>query len=98
MVTVGEIAAALGADFAGDGSVMVQGAAEPSAARAVDLALAMDPKYTGGLAKGQALAAMIWPGADWQGAGAEGCDLYAARAVGDGGIVEDFRSGAVAAA
>lgn len=29
----------------------------------------MDPKYAPGLAKGQARAAMLWPGADWQAMG-----------------------------
>ena len=66
MVTVSEIAAALGAEFAGDGAYVVRGAAEPSAAGPLDLALAMDAKYAAGLSKGQAGAALLWPGADWQ--------------------------------
>jgi UDP-3-O-[3-hydroxymyristoyl] glucosamine N-acyltransferase len=44
-------------------------AAEPQAAGADALALAMDPKYAGGIAKGAARAALLWPGADWQGLG-----------------------------
>ncbi len=67
--TIREIAAALGAEAAGDLDLRVTGAAEPKAARADQLALAMDPKYAGGLAGGQALAAMLWAGADWQGLG-----------------------------
>jgi acyl-CoA reductase-like NAD-dependent aldehyde dehydrogenase len=38
-------------------------------AGAGDLALAMDPRYADGLAQGQARAAMLWPGADWQALG-----------------------------
>jgi UDP-3-O-[3-hydroxymyristoyl] glucosamine N-acyltransferase len=66
MVTVSDIAAALGAEFAGDGAYAVQAAAEPAAAGPGDLALAMDPKYAAGLTKGRAGAALLWPGADWQ--------------------------------
>lgn len=67
--TIREIAAALGAEAAGDLDLTVTGAAEPKAARADQLALAMDPKYAGGLAEGQALVALLWSGADWQGLG-----------------------------
>jgi UDP-3-O-[3-hydroxymyristoyl] glucosamine N-acyltransferase len=66
MVTVRDIAAALGAEFAGDGSLVVQAAAEPAAAGPRDLALAMDARYAAGLRQGQAAAALIWPGADWE--------------------------------
>jgi UDP-3-O-[3-hydroxymyristoyl] glucosamine N-acyltransferase len=48
------------------------------------LALAMDPRYADGIGKGKARAAMLWPGADWRGDGAEGRDLCPARPVGDG--------------
>jgi hypothetical protein len=48
------------------------------------IALAMDPRYGDGIAQGQAQAAIVWPGADWRGDGAEGRDLRAARAAGDG--------------
>lgn len=67
--TIREIAAALGAEAAGELDLRVTGAAEPKAARADQLALAMDPKYAGGLAEGRALAAVLWAGADWQGLG-----------------------------
>ena len=66
MVTVSDIAAALGAEFAGDGAYVVLAAAEPAAAGPEDLALAMDARYAAGLAKGQAGAALLWPEADWQ--------------------------------
>ncbi|MDO9638585.1 MAG: UDP-3-O-(3-hydroxymyristoyl)glucosamine N-acyltransferase [Pseudotabrizicola sp.] len=66
---IADIAAALGAEFAGDGEVMVRGASEPQQAGPDDLALAVNPKYADGLAQGAAIAAMLWPGADWQALG-----------------------------
>lgn len=67
--TIREIATALGAEAAGDLDLCVTGAAEPALARRDQLALAMDPKYAPGLAKGQAEVGLLWPGADWQGLG-----------------------------
>ena len=76
--SIAQIAAAIGAEFAGDGSVMVRGAAEPQSATPDDLALAVNPKYADGLAMGQARAAMLWPGADWQSYGLEAA-IFAPR-------------------
>ena len=67
--TIAQIAAALGAEAHGDTDLSVTGAAEPQSAGPDDLALAMDPKYADGLAAGQARAALLWPGADWQALG-----------------------------
>jgi UDP-3-O-[3-hydroxymyristoyl] glucosamine N-acyltransferase len=67
--TIGEIATALGAEAAGDLDLAVTGAAEPAAATQDQLALAMSPAYAEGLGRGAARAAMLWPGADWQGLG-----------------------------
>lgn len=67
--SIAEIAAALGAEAVGDTAIIVRRAAEPAMAGPDDLALAMDPRYAEGLAKGQARAAVLWPGADWQGLG-----------------------------
>ena len=67
--SIADIAAALGAEFSGDGAFMVHSAAEPQHAGPDDLALAVNPKYAGGLAQGRARAAMLWPGADWQALG-----------------------------
>jgi UDP-3-O-[3-hydroxymyristoyl] glucosamine N-acyltransferase len=61
-----DIAAALGAEAAGDLDIMIERASEPANARAQDLALAMDPRYADGLALGKANAAILWAGADWQ--------------------------------
>lgn len=67
--TIRDIAAALGAEAAGDLDLVVTGAAEPQMAGPDALALAMDPKYAPGIAQGQARAALLWPGADWRGMG-----------------------------
>lgn len=67
--TVAQIAKSLGAEAAGDTSLVIRRAAEPQSAGADDLALAMDPKYAEGLSQGAARAAMLWPGADWQAMG-----------------------------
>lgn len=67
--TIRDIAQALGAESAGDLDLMVHRAAEPAMAGPGDLALAMDPKYAGGLEQGQARAAVVWAGADWRAMG-----------------------------
>jgi UDP-3-O-[3-hydroxymyristoyl] glucosamine N-acyltransferase len=67
--TIRQIADALGAVAEGDLDLTVTRAAEPAMAGAHDLALAMSPAYAVGLAHGAAVAALVWPGADWQGMG-----------------------------
>ncbi|MFZ1470239.1 MAG: UDP-3-O-(3-hydroxymyristoyl)glucosamine N-acyltransferase [Paracoccaceae bacterium] len=67
--SIREIAAALGAQAEGDLDLTVTGAAEPQAAGPDQLALAMDPRYGDGIARGQARAAVLWPGADWRAMG-----------------------------
>lgn len=69
--TLAEIAAALGADLQGDGSLRIVGAAEPAMAGPEHLALAMTPVYAQALTKGGARAAVLWAGADWQALGLE---------------------------
>lgn len=64
--TVQQIADAIGAEAQGDTSLMIARAAEPGDAGPDDLALAMSPKYAENLSQGNARAAMLWPGADWQ--------------------------------
>ncbi|TAG15183.1 MAG: UDP-3-O-(3-hydroxymyristoyl)glucosamine N-acyltransferase, partial [Rhodobacterales bacterium] len=76
--TIRDIAAALGAEAAGDLDLTVTGAAEPAAAGPDSLALAMDPRYADGIAKGRARAAMVWPGADWQAMGLQAA-IFAPR-------------------
>ncbi len=69
MISISELAQALGAEAFGDGALEVSGAAEPARARPNEIALAMQPVFAGDLAKGRARAAILWPGADWQGLG-----------------------------
>lgn len=76
--TIREIAAALGAQAEGNLDLTVARAAEPQAAGADALALAMDPKYAEGLAQGRARVAVLWPGADWQALGLEAA-IFAPR-------------------
>ncbi len=66
MFTIREIALALGAEAVGDLDLVVTGAAEPQDGTAGKLAMAMDPKYAEKLQDGQAEAAILWDGADWQ--------------------------------
>lgn len=63
--TVASIAKALQAEVLGDGTLVIEGLAEPSSAAESDLALAMSPKYAEALAQTAAKAAIIWQGADW---------------------------------
>ena len=69
--TIAEIAEALGAKALGALDLQITGAAEPADAGPTDLALAMKPDYADGLGQGQARAAMLWDGADWQAMGLE---------------------------
>lgn len=69
--TVSEVAKALNAEVFGDANIAINGASEPASAGPGDLALAMDPKYADGLAKGSARAAILWDGADWTALGLE---------------------------
>lgn len=78
MVTVAELASALGASFAGDGKLRVSGAAEPSQASPAEVALAMDPAFAETLAAGHAKVAILWPGADWASFGL-GAAIFAPR-------------------
>ena len=76
---IGDLAAALGAEAAGDLDFHISGAAEPAEAGPQHLALAMSPKYAAGLARGGAMAALLWPGADWQAMGLRAA-IFAPRA------------------
>jgi UDP-3-O-[3-hydroxymyristoyl] glucosamine N-acyltransferase len=67
--TIKQIAAALGAEASGAVDIAVDSVAEPAEAGPRQLALAMKPDYAEGLAQGQARAAMLWQGADWQAMG-----------------------------
>jgi UDP-3-O-[3-hydroxymyristoyl] glucosamine N-acyltransferase len=77
--TISEIAAALGAEMAGNGALRVSGVGEPSAARADQLAVAMSPVFAADLPKGEARAAILWEGADWRAMGLDAA-IFAPRA------------------
>lgn len=64
--SIKDIAAALGAEAFGDVDILIDHVAEPADAGPGDLALATNQKYAEQLAAGGALAAMLWPGADWE--------------------------------
>jgi len=76
--SLSDIAAALGARFEGRGDLLITGASEPASAGPDQLALAMDPRYGDGIAKGQARAAVLWDGADWQAFGLDAA-IFAPR-------------------
>ena len=67
--TVGEIAAALQLEVAGDADVVITGLSEPGDAGPDDLALASNPKYADAIGAGAAQAALLWADADWQALG-----------------------------
>jgi UDP-3-O-[3-hydroxymyristoyl] glucosamine N-acyltransferase len=69
VITVGALAAALGAEALGDTRLAIRGAAEPGQAGPEDIALAMQPSFAEDLVKGGARAAILWPEADWQALG-----------------------------
>ena len=91
--TIAEIAAALGVRAEGEVSLRVTRAAEPAQAGPGDLALAMDPKYAPGLSRGQARAAVLWDGADWQGLGLQAAILVARPRLAMAGITAAFDPG-----
>lgn len=73
-----EIAAALGARAEGDTGLIITRPAEPASAGPDEIALAMDPKYAEGLARGRARAAILWEGADWRALGLQAA-IYVPR-------------------
>lgn len=76
--TIKQIADALGAEAAGDLSFVISGAAEPADASPDELALAMSEKFAGALPDGQARAAILWEGADWNALGLKAA-IFATR-------------------
>lgn len=72
MFSLSQIADALGRPVLGDGTLRFRRASEPSAAGPDDLAIAMSPDYGATISDGQARAAILWDGADWQAMGLKG--------------------------
>ena len=73
--TLDQIARSIGAVAVGDAALQVTGVAEPQGAGPSDLAMALKPEYAALLPQGQARAAVMWEGADWQGHGLQGAIL-----------------------
>jgi UDP-3-O-[3-hydroxymyristoyl] glucosamine N-acyltransferase len=90
---IGTIAASLGARAEGDLGLEVAAAAEPGAAGPDDLALAMDPKFAEGLARGRARAAVLWEGADWRALGLEAAIFIARPRLAMAGITRALDAG-----
>lgn len=78
MISISDLAAALGMEFDGDGSILVAGASEPEAATADDIALGMQPAFAEALSRSAARAAVVWAGADWRDFGLEAA-IFAPR-------------------
>jgi UDP-3-O-[3-hydroxymyristoyl] glucosamine N-acyltransferase len=79
VIAISELARALGAEAVGEVDLVVRGPAEPAAAGTDQIALAMMPSFAGDLARGQARAAILWQGADWQALGLQAA-IFAPRA------------------
>ncbi len=75
---ISEIATALGAEAFGAVDLVITNASEPALASDTCLALAMNEAYAEGLKQGQAKAAILWDGADWQALGLEAA-IYVPR-------------------
>jgi len=88
--TIKEIAHALGVTSAGQETLEVKGLAEPESAGPDDLAVAMDPRFIEGLAKGQARAAILRAGEDWQALGLKAAILVGRPRVALVGLTELF--------
>ena len=63
--SIREVARAVGAECAGDDSIVVHGLAEPRAALPGELAIALEPEFARELKKGSARAAIFSWGQDW---------------------------------
>ncbi len=73
--SIQQIADALGATAEGVTDLTITHVAEPAAAGADALAIAMAPAYAEGLQSGQARAAVLWAEADWRSLGLEAAVL-----------------------
>ncbi len=67
--TVAEIAEAINAEAYGETSLVITALSEPALAEADHLAMAMSKKFLDDLTEGQACAAVLAPGTDWQALG-----------------------------
>lgn len=91
--TVETIARALAARAEGDLSLPIEGASEPQSAGPRQIALAMSAKYIPGLAAGQALAAILPEGTDWQALGLKAAIFVARPRLAMAGLSKAFDPG-----
>ncbi len=71
MISISDLALALGAEMRGDGSILVSGASEPESATSSQIALGMQPAFAEALGRSAARTAIVWAGADWRELGLE---------------------------
>lgn len=91
--SVASIAASLGAEYAGDGTLPISHASEPQTAGPTALALAMSEKYAARLGEGQSKAALMWQGADWQALGLQAAIFVARPRLAMAGLSKAFDPG-----
>ncbi|SOB97956.1 UDP-3-O-[3-hydroxymyristoyl] glucosamine N-acyltransferase [Rhodobacter sp. JA431] len=91
--TVETIATALAARAEGDLSLPIDSASEPQSAGPRQIALAMSEKYIPGLAAGQALAAIVPEGTDWQALGLKAAIFVARPRLAMAGLSKAFDPG-----
>lgn len=90
MISVSDLAGALGAQMQGDGSILVSGASEPDSATADQIALAMQPAFAEALGRSAARAAIVWAGADWRSLGLEAAIVVPGGRHGMAGVTRVF--------
>ena len=92
-ITISDLAQRIGAPFEGKGDLVVTSASEPAMAHCDHIALAMDPKFASALSKGQARAAVLWEGADWQSLGLDAAILVRRGRLAMAAITASFDAG-----
>jgi len=96
--SIGDIAAALGAEAFGALDLIVSGVAEPAAAGPSDLAMAMRPSFAAALSQGRARAALIGAGMDWQALGLEAAIIAPRPRLAMAGLTQAMDQGPMIAA
>ena len=90
MISISDLAAALGGEMHGDGSIRVSGVAEPNSATADQIALGMQPAFAEALGRSAARTAIIWAGADWRSLGLEAAIVVPGGRRGMAGVTRVF--------
>lgn len=90
MISISDLAATLGGQMHGDGSILVAGVAEPDSATADQIALGMQPAFAEALGRSAARTAIIWAGADWRSLGLEAAIVVPGGRRGMAGVTRVF--------